>query len=381
MGGILASSASGAGPWSAAPRFGLAADFDTNPELRSSDERSEKHAAALVDFPIYYDLDSANFALIPHMRYSNSSGYSSVASNYLHVDASAQFNGERGSTTLSGEWSRDSSLYHVGELANGIGVRRDSTMPKMNCNREITERFQIQFDLNSTRVKYGQAVGGASLVDYRDSSAAPSVAYKITERDTLKILGSAGRYDSLDGRTRTKDFDLQLGWDHLLDESWTLSTSAGYSKSKNQVDIYFGPFFLGTAASTQNGAVYSARIKRQADITTISAGVSRALVPTGFAFLSRQDSVDVTVDHVYSERWSFDASIKWQKSVDPIITGGSSDRSYYIGAISAQWHWTPEWVISARAARIGQQYGPPTVRAASTGIELEIIRQFYRIQF
>ena len=122
---IIASTAS-AGPWSIEPRLGASANYDTNPALIEFNSSSEEHIAALVSLPLRYDGDGIALSLSPSARISNSRGYSSLASSYTHIDGNAQFTSDVGTTTVQGELARDSSLYHVGGLVNGLGVRRDT---------------------------------------------------------------------------------------------------------------------------------------------------------------------------------------------------------------------------------------------------------------
>lgn len=366
-----------AGPWSAQPLIGVAAEYASNPELVASGARSETHAALFVDLPVNYDLDKVHFSVIPRVRYGGVSGYSSVTSNYYHLDASAQFTNEFGSLTYTGTQYRDSSLLYAGELANGIGVRRDTSTDDVNWIRAISERLQFQFDANTARTLYAQNTTVTSLVDYRYSSLSPALAYAVNERDTLRVIGSVGRYKSLNGFTDSNSDNVQLGLDHQLSELWKLSATAGYSKSTNQYH-----YFFGTVASTQTGGVYSVNLSRQSDVLTMTAIATRALTPTGYAFLSRQDTVNALANYNYSERWTFGASATWQNVADPVVTGGTGRRRLYVADISASWRWTEQWTLSLHVSKIGEQYigqlGQPSVNPASNGVRFQISRQFYR---
>jgi hypothetical protein len=366
-----------AGPWSAQPLIGVAAEYASNPELTASGGRPETHAALFLDLPVNYDVDTLHFSVIPRVRYGGASGYSSVTSNYYHLDASAQYTDDFGSLTCTGSQYRDSSLLYAGELSNGIGVRRDTTAADANWLRAMSERMQFQFDVNTARTLYAQTTASTSLVDYRYSSLSPALAYAVNERDTLRLIGSVGRYKSLDGFTNSNSDNLQLGFDHQLNELWKLTATAGYSKSTNQYHYFFGTF-----SSTQTGGVYSANLTRQSDVLTVTASATRALMPTGYAFLSRQDSVIALANYNYSERWTFGASTTWQNEADPIVTGGTSRRRFYNGDVSASWRWTEQWTLTLHLSKIGQQYiqqlGQPPVNPTSNDVRLQISRQFYR---
>jgi hypothetical protein len=354
--------------WSTQPRIGVAAEYASNPELIASVARSETHAALFVDLPV---------SVIPRVRYGGATGYSAVTSNYYHLDASAQLTDEFGSLTCTGAQYRDSSLFYAGELSNGIGVRRDTSVADLNWQRAISERLQFQFDASTTRTLYAQNTASASLTNYRYSSLSPAFAYALNERDTLRVLGSVSRYKSLDSFTDSNSDNVQLGFDHQLNELWKLSTTAGYSKSTDQYHYFFGTF-----ESRQNGTVYSANLTRQSEVLTLTAGASRALLPTGYAFLSRQDTVNAFANYNYSERWTFGASATWQNVADPIVTGGATRRRFYDVDVSANWHWTEQWTLTLHVLKIGQQFAPqlgkPPDNPTSDGIRLEISRQLYR---
>jgi len=311
------------------------------------------------------------------VRYSDTTGYSSVTSNYLHLDASAKFANEIDAATLTGALYQDSSLLYAGEVANGVGVRRDTASVGVNWQHSLSERAQFQLDTNAVRTRYAQSVQLGNLVDYSDVGVSPAVSYTVSELSTVRILGGVSRYKSLNGLTDSDSTNLQLGWDHHFDELWSLSTTAGYSKS---IDHYH--YVFETIGSSQNGAVYSANLTRQTETLTATAGATRALTPTGFAFLTRQDTVNGQVNYSYSERLSFAASVTWANIAEPLLTGGYSTRRFYNGDISANWHWTEQWILSLHVNKIGQRFGAQAgqrpVSPTSDGVSLEISRHFYQ---
>ncbi len=381
MGGLLAILArnSWAETWSMEPQLGGSADFDSNPDLRSTDPHSEEHVAALFNLPLRYDVDGFAASLSPSGRISNSRGYASLASNYLHFDANAQFTDELNVTSLGAQLARDSSLYHAGELVNGVGVRRDMAAASGDWVHSITDRAQIELAASWSRVTYDQ-LSSAALSDYRYVTAGPTFSYRLSERNTLNVQGNYGIYHSLDGITESQSENLQLGLVRKLTEVWSLSANAGYSRSANSEKIFFGPFYLGTVSSNQTGAVYTVNLSRQGEQLNLSGEVSRALKPSGFAYLSREDSVRVKESYKYSERWNLSLSTNWQRLENPLTGGGNSDVRYLYVQLTADWNWTPQWVISLHATRITQQYGSPAISGVSNGVSIDVMRQFLRIE-
>jgi hypothetical protein len=360
--------------------MGISADYDSNPDLLEFGANPEEHVAALADLPLRYDGDTVEFTLRPSGRFSNSRGYASLASNYARLDSTAQFSNELGSTTLEGDLSRDSSLYYAGGLVNGVGVRRDTALTSGDWTRSLTERLQAQLDASWSTVHYDQPAGETALVDYRYLSAGPTVTYSLTERDNLKLLGSIGRYQSLNGITDSHSTSLQLGWTRQLSEIWSLSTTAGYSRSKNSEQIYFGPFYLGDYLTSQDGAVYSAVLTRQGEAVNLNFSGSRTLQPSGFAYLSLQNSLSVGATYKRSERWDFSLGGTWQTTSNPIARGGEVVVHYLNAQFAANWHCTERWTVSLHVTQISQQYGSPVIGTASSGVSVDIMRQFLRTQ-
>jgi hypothetical protein len=387
----LASRNTAAGPWSIEPRLGVSTDYETNPLLLETGAQREDHVAAVVDLPLRYDTDEVEFLLRPNGRLANSQGYSSLASNYEHLDTALQYTDELNTASLQGEVARDSSLYFIGGLVNRVGVPRDTALGSGDWTHSMTERSQIEFDASWQRVRYVTPAVINELVDYRYYSGGPSWVYMVSERNTFKLIGNYGDYQALNGTTESTSENAQLAFVRQLTEVFTLSTSAGYSKSANTqhtVFDYFGFLIPITQKSNQNGTVYSVSITRHGEQLSFTGGVSRALQPTGFAFLSRQDSYAITASYVRSERWDFQLAASYLRALNPQVIAGEAQlnesqqtQNYLNMQLTASWHWTPQWTLSMTATRISQEYGPPTVSAASTGVNVSLVHQFLRTQF
>lgn len=377
-------------PWSTQPLVGVVGQYASNAPLATGNAQPETNAALILNLPVSYDGDDIHFVATPNIRYGNASGYSSITSNYFRLDSTAQLVNELGSTSVTAAAYRDSSLFYAGELANGVGVRRDTSALGIDWQRDLTERFQLQLAANTSRTLYAHTNAGdtgqqtaqdevfSTLVDYRYTTFSPAFALAATELDTIRIIGSLGRYEALDEVSDSNNANLQLGFDRLLTEIWTLKTTAGYSRAEDRYNFFFGPYLLERIDSSQTGTVYSASLVRQSDVLGLSFGASRALVPTGFAYLARQQSVNFAVNYSYSERWTYNATLSWQTNTYPRTDGGSVEQKYYYVGLSASWHATEQWVVTLQTTKLLQEYGTPAVTGASSGVSVQISRQFYR---
>jgi hypothetical protein len=382
-----------AGVWGTQPVLGVSGDYSSNPALLDLPDTAETHAALLLDAPTTYVDNAFKVSFLPSFRLSNSRGYSSLDSDYEHLNVRGEFDTDLSVFTATGGVARDSSLYHDYLLSGSTGVRRDTATADLNWDRQLTERLEVNTDLNSMRVRYAQAAGISTLIDYKYTSLTPTLAWAQTERLKFTVSANGGRYDSLNGQTESTSASLQLGFTKQLNEIWSLSASAGDSRANNdlhtdQEEIEFNPqsglFFVLvpiTVKSTQNGSVYSVNLSRQAQLLLLSAVASRQLTPTGFAFLSRQDNYELKATYNPSERWTLSGDAHRVKYQQPEYTGAIIDINVTYLQLSAAWQWTEHWTLTMNASRVMERFGAPDVGVASSGVSVEFSRQFNWKQF
>ncbi len=383
MGGLLAilSRPALAGTFSIEPLLGVTGEYDTNPGLISNQIVAETHGAALFNLPLHYDEGALDVSFDPNGRISNSRGYASLASSYVHLDAGVTYVTDVTSASLQAEAARDASLVHAGEFVSGLGVRRDSGLALADYTRSLTERFQVAIDGSFNKVIYDQPLGATPLVNYRYYSGGPSATWLASERDSLKLQASDGLFESINGLTSSRSQSVQLGFKRQLSEIYTLSLDAGYSRAKNAQNVYFfGVFYLGTATSTQNSGVYSATLTRQGERLNLNLTAARALVPSGLAFLARQDGVGASATFASSERWDYAVNANYNRYRNPGFAGFVGSSEYLNAQITVNYHLDPRWRLSLHAQRVRQQFGPPTVTAASSGVGIDLVRQFLRTE-
>jgi hypothetical protein len=381
MAAMCMSNGAVAGVWVTEPVLGLAADFSTNPALLYVDHTAETRGAVLIDAPTSYHADSISVTVLPSFRISNSSGYSSLTSDYAHLALKGEVDSERSSLTVTGQLARDSTLYYNYGLNGSTGVRRDTAAVDLSWMRALTERLNFNVDVTSSRVVYGNSASFTTLTDYRYTSVAPALSWNAGARTTLTIVSDAGLYESADGTTKSFNSDLQFGIARQLNELWTLNATAGYSRETNSIKEYFGPFLLGSFRSTNSGTVFTANVTRQGQLASVTAAASRSLVPTGFSFLSLQDSYQVSFHYPRTERWTFDGHVRRLESSEPQVLGSTVDQSYLDLGLSAAWLFTEKWTLTLRASRVTAKYTPPVIEAAASGFTVQLSRSFDPIKW
>lgn len=380
-----------AGVWGVDPLIGVVGDYSTNAQLIDEPHTAKADAALLLNAPTTYNGNAFELFVTPSFRFSNDTGYSTVTSDYERLNVKSEFDAQRSVFTVSGAVSQDSSLYYDYLTNGGTGVRRDSWMADLNWDRTLTERVDLDTDVNFSHVRYAEGAGVSTLTDYKYTSISPVLSWNSSERGKLTVSAGVARYDSLDGATSSREANLQVGFVRQLSEIWSLTSAVGYSRALDRLNegeefleftpngpvIVFVPF---TLKSAQNGTVYSLSLSRKGEQLTINATASRQLTPTGFNYLALVSAYEATAAFACSERLSLGADVRYVKSQTPQQQGtGYETTAKYVG-LNASWRLTERWTATIGGSYVTERYAPPGVHVASSEVSITMSRQFDHIK-
>ncbi len=384
---MCAAEASHAGVWGTQPVVGLSGDYSSNPVLLNLSHPAQTDAAVLFDAPTSYQGDEFKFSILPQLRVSDRRGYSSIDSDYAHLDVNGEFDTERSTLSLSVGADRDSSLYRD-YLTNGVGgVRRDTGTADVDWSHRFTERLKFAVDTSAVRVRFGTAAGIPTLTDYQYYAVKPTLSWKQSEVGEFDLAAGAGRYDSLDRTTHSRSLYAQLGYTRKLSELWTLSATAGYVHALNREDLVAptlvitptGPVVQPIAHPlrfSQTGAVYSASLNRQMERFSLSVQATRELMPSGFAFLTRKDTYEIDCSFQKTDRLTFDGELQRIKYQNPSVQGFVYDVTVSDVHLSASYQLAAHWSASLGVTRILEHIGSPAIAVAASNVNLTVSRQF-----
>jgi hypothetical protein len=389
---MLHSSGARAGVWGVDPVLGVVGDYASNPALLVVPHTAETNGAVLIDAPTTYNGNAFEFFVVPSFRLGDSKGYSSLASDYEHLNVKSEFDTERGMFTAAAGIARDSSLYHDYLTDGSTGVRRDTVTADLNWDRLLTEHVDFDADVNSQQVRYAEGVGPQTLVDYKYTSLTPNLGWKTSEQNKFTVAATVGRYDSLNGSTESRSANVQVGFIRQLSEIWSMTATAGYSRALNRLDIVepelvFTSTGLGIEyvpirlESSQNGAVYSVNVARQGTRLLLNASASRQLTPSGFAYLSRLDLFDAKASYALSARWLVAAEGRYSKTQNPQLQSSVEDITVKNIALTANWSWTERLTLSMSASRVTERLQSPNFNLSSNEVTITLSRQFKHINF
>jgi len=377
-----------AGVWGSQPVIGIAGDYYTNPDLLAIQNTAESHGDLLVDAPTSYVGDGYKFTAQPSFRVSNAQGYSSLDSDYEHLNLINEFDGPLSTLIINTGASQDSSLYRDYLLNGSRGVRRDGLSGDINWDRLLTERLECDVDGSWSRVEYAHTTGLQTLVDYKFASLSPGISWAMSERGKLTLSTAVSRYDSLDGLTRSLGGNAQIGFTQRLTEAWSMTATAGYSRANNTAHVEvpeyvvtpFGIFVVFVPErleSHQNGSIYDVTAERKGERWTIDAVVSRLLTPTGFAFLSQQQTYELKATWNASERWVLSGDLRRVTYRQPSTTDtGIDDLRLDNVNLAATWQWTDHWTATFQVTRVMEKINFPSRGLDSSGVSVQIARHF-----
>jgi hypothetical protein len=381
-----------AGVWGIDPLIGVVGDYSTNSQLLDVPHTAQTEGAILLNAPTTYNGNGLELFVTPSFRISNSTGYSSVTSDYERLNVKGELDTDRDVLSAAAGVSRDSSLYYDYLTDGGTGVRRDLWTADLNWDRKLTERMEFDTDVGTTQVRYARGSGISTLTDYKYTSISPTLGWDSSERGRLTVEASVGRYDSLDGSTSSRNANLQAGFVRRLSEIWSLTSTAGYSRSLNRLDgdeefveltpngpvLALVPFRLESA---QSGTVYSLDLSRKGERLSLDATASRQLTPTGFEYLALVTAYELTTTYAYSERLSFSSDVRYMNSKAPQQQGPRIESTPRYVGISASWRWTERWTATIGASYVTERYTPPSVNVSSSEVSITLSRQFDHIKF
>jgi hypothetical protein len=414
------SSYSRADVWGIDPVLGVLGDYSTDPNLVHQRDTGITSAALQVAAPTVYDDDSFKFSMLPSFRVGDSRGFAAVTSDYAHLNLEGDYVSDLYALKANAGIARDSSLAFDYLSTGDVGVRRDAASAELNWDQHLTELVEFDIDGSSQRVNFGKGPTVATLTgtvptltDYNYNSIAPSLSWNSSELSKLSLTGAVARSDSLGARdvllglpssTQSRSASLQLGYQVQLSQQWTANASGGYSRAINQSDFFVlrqvppPPNTLSTTItlepfpvripSAQNGSVYGVDLSHKDSRLVVDALATRQLTPTGFAFLTSQDTYELKTNYTVSERWSFGADGRYVRYQNPELINSTVAQINVLNVINvryfglkANWNWTEHSTVILSAARVVQGVDLSRFNVASNEVTLTFSHRFNHIDF
>jgi hypothetical protein len=290
--------------WGIAPRATLSAQADHNLPLTNNDNEDVNQfgASALVGLQaVRYD-DSSNWVLSPQfflVRYPelrrlnrDESQVTSVFTQYF----------ERGEWPISATYLRDTTITSErgasGITENNLPHERISiaTSPSWQLTPLWTASGAASWSADS----YSDA-RATGLVDYDYGALNTQLQYSLGEHSSAGLSAAYGRLWVPAFRSTKDQQSINITFTGAFSELWSWSVAGG-------------PLRVVTEQLTDTGIGYSARLQRQAEITSVSIAAARDIAPDGRGVLSTRERITAG----FSYRLSSDTNWQWSRNRDAV---------------------------------------------------------------
>jgi len=100
------------------------------------------------------------------------------------------------------------------------------------------------------------------------------------------------------------------------------------------------------------------------------------LQPTGFAFLSRQQSFEFKASYILSPRWTLSADVRQTDYQNPQANGVFYSVKVPYESLSATWQWTERWTLTIAASHVRETVQQSSIDEQSQELTLTLSRRF-----
>ena len=370
--------------------FGLSAGYQSNPLLLDT-HRSSESIAALLDLPLTYTGRRATLSLHPQVRAARTHGDIAPLSDYQYVDANWDYKGERNEFIVDADWKRDSTLYNQFERSELAGdtLRRLDETGSLTWRHQATERTDWQLFSSYDRVLY-DADPTHTLSSYSYGQAGMKYEYALSERWKGALEGGATRFELRSQPYRTEATYAQLDLSRDLSERWSMLLSVGVSRLKSTLTVprlVLVPDNNGVlhievryfdVVSHQGTTNYLVNLQRQFERWKLEMSSSRALQPSGFGALARQDDLSVRATGSWGERLTLSSAIHGARLYDASGRLQLNNRRYYDASFYVAWQCTELWSLQTQVTVYLQHVAPEDSTRTSTAVFLTLTRQLNR---
>jgi hypothetical protein len=287
------------------------------------------------------------------------------------------FSDEVNSVSLSATYAQDfNNVVQNADVTVGRGKRRNSTL-QASWSRSLTERLSVGTQLSTSRISYDEKVSSGD--GFRNTAVSGGFTYRLTEVDTVTLQASRSDYRNSTGTNDSVTNDLSLGWSSALTERISASLRLGvYRTERTQRFKAFGEAYCPVQAelclrgliptrrrivnlrndTATTGLLYSSGYNWQFDERTgLNFTSGRQQSPTGSGTVVRSSTLNLGLNHAFSETFSGTASYAQSRSSYEKLDGGGSAFQQSFG-LSLNKQLTPE---------LNLQFGAQMVRANNRG--------------
>lgn len=273
-------------------------------------------------------------------------------SNTQSLAFRARREGERQRVGIDGEYFRDTTIRGVlspdlsaepdadvveeelpPDADTGIvdvEVRRNRVNLRPFWSWYATERTETRLEYGFTSVEHDETLG-TTLQDFDQHTIAPSIAYGISETDTLHARLEASRYRTTTGPDQEADtYVLSGGYERRFSETFRAGVEAG---------LFYASFEGPGQDGDDTGVVFAVSGNQRLEAGRWRARLERRLYPSGTGQVVRTDQLVFDVRRAVTARLGTSLEGRVFKT-DSLGTSRGSDRTYFALSPRVSWNFT-----------------------------------------
>jgi hypothetical protein len=323
----LAGSPARAEVWGVTPRASLTTGYDHNVQLAVNGEQGQGGGAVSLGASVVRHGTTTDWSLDPQFLLVRYPEDPTLNRDDANVTGAVDTRFERGDWTNAVNYSHDTTVTSE----RGTSGLTESNLPHEHVSLTTmpSMRFAELWTAAVTALwsEDNYADWRASgLVDYSYATLGGQLTYAITERSTLGMDASLGRFYIPVARVTTDQYGANLRFDTAIDEMWHLSFGGG-------------PLRVVSRDVSEPGIGLSAKLQRQSATRSFAINLSNDTIPDGRGTLSRHAQAMVSYSQNLSSRLATDLSAQWMRTRDALPDFGVEFEPVTLLNVSSALRW------------------------------------------
>lgn len=342
----LASSTTMAAEWTLSPSAQLTTEAQDNPRLLAERGDTETSLGTRATLLVKRQTENFGMTLVSaagYQRYQHDTG---LNRNDQQLNLALDRQGEQFSWNGGVAATRDTTL--TSELGitgqTQLNQRHENFNYSFGPTWQVSERVLMSSNLEWQVNRYPSGAG--ELRDYRYGTAALSTSYVLSDRASVSLSGTAGRFSTGDSSTQSDNASVSLQGRYALSPLWSVSGGAG-------------PSWVRANHEQQQGVVYSFSVSRALERSSLSLSASRSQSPSGFGVLTETDDVRLSFGTQFSERLGGSLDLGMVRRRDALAEFNVDLQEVRYRHVEANLSWVvaPNWQLAFGAGNQAQRVG------------------------
>lgn len=277
------------------------------------------------------------------------------------LDLTAGWKGERLSWRGNAVAARDTTL--TSELGvtglTQLNQRHEGYNVSLGPAWQASERLLIASSAGWQLSRYPDPE--TTLRDYRYGTVGVSAVYALSDRASLSLVGSTGRYSTESAVRDTRNASVSLEAQYAWSERWIVSVGAG-------------PSWVEAGRSSEHGYVYNFSLARRMERGALSVSASRQQSPSGFGLLTEADEAGLDFTLQVSERLTGSATAGFVRRKDalPELRLNLQELRYRHAGLHLNWTLNPHWQLSGGLSHKRQKVGTFAASRSARNYEIQL---------